>query len=631
MPEDISAIKSGIQGRTILEASLDREINQSLGDEKLKSAAKILALLVTQGAIEFKLAVKKNFAPGMFHSKVGIFEDIQGGRSAFCGSTNETWSGWADYGNSESFLAKSSYAGPESLADVEELDAYFKLLWTDQLSNLDVRNFPETPLEILKKSVEGSNLKELIDDYKKLKAHKEFEEISNQSAKPRKQLMKHQTEVLMSWANEGNVGIIDHVTGAGKTITALQAIREWIQNGKPALVLVPSTLLQRQWASEIRNEIGIEPLFVGGGLGKRSEWLISLSDATRNDIAFGPRVTVAVLSSAVREDFIKRLMTGKHLLVVGDEVHTTGQKQAIELLGNLKKCGARLGLSATYSRYGDEEGTLRIEQVFGKPLLPKFTIADAIKAGRLVPYNYHFSTCALNELEAEDFRELTKQIQQLMAREGGAAFSDFSYFLQQLIFRRAKIIKQAESKIAVTQEILIKNYKKDDRWLVYCDDRRQISSIENAIKNLGFPILKYFDAMDGDKDATLKLFAEQGGVLLAIKCLDEGIDIPSATHALILASSQNPREYIQRRGRVLRSNPESGKVKAEIFDVLTLDDDEIPVMVNELNRMESFAEDADNPMIKVSLEEIRSRISLAGLVTSDIDYDSPIDFTEDEA
>ena len=119
--------------------------------------------------------------------------------------------------------------------------------------------------------------------------------------------------------------------------------------------------------------------------------------------------------------------------------------------------------------------------------------------------------------------------------------------------------------------------------------------------------------MAGDKDETLNLFASQGGLLLAIKCLDEGIDIPAATHALILASSQNPREYIQRRGRVLRSNKQSGKFKADIFDVLTLDENDIPVMINELIRMESFAADADNPMIKIALEEIHSRIALSNL------------------
>jgi superfamily II DNA or RNA helicase len=114
--------------------------------------------------------------------------------------------------------------------------------------------------------------------------------------------------------------------------------------------------------------------------------------------------------------------------------------------------------------------------------------------------------------------------------------------------------------------------------------------------------------MAGDKVETLNYFGEKGGVLLAIKCLDEGIDIPSATHALILASSQNPREYIQRRGRVLRSNPESGKNHAYIFDPVTLTDREIPVQKSELERMIAFARDADNIEIILELEDLMARI-----------------------
>ena len=114
--------------------------------------------------------------------------------------------------------------------------------------------------------------------------------------------------------------------------------------------------------------------------------------------------------------------------------------------------------------------------------------------------------------------------------------------------------------------------------------------------------------MSGDKFETLNYFGEKGGVLLAIKCLDEGIDIPSATHALILASSQNPREYIQRRGRVLRSHPESGKNHAHIYDPVTLTDQEIPLQRSELGRMIAFSKDADNSRVLLELEDLMARI-----------------------
>jgi superfamily II DNA or RNA helicase len=136
--------------------------------------------------------------------------------------------------------------------------------------------------------------------------------------------------------------------------------------------------------------------------------------------------------------------------------------------------------------------------------------------------------------------------------------------------------------------------------------------------------------MTGEKKETLDFFTEKGGVLLAIKCLDEGVDIPSATHALILASSQNPREYIQRRGRVLRSSPLTGKYQAEIFDVVTLDENGIPVMETELNRMWSFAQDADNSMVMVEIEEMKSQIEMVKHEIFDISFEESV-ATSDES
>jgi superfamily II DNA or RNA helicase len=606
MPEDVQSINDGIESKEILAKSIERDVSSMLEDVATMSATKILGYLVARGQLEIKISTKIDVSPGIFHAKVGIFEDSLGGRSSFCGSTNETWSGWADYGNGEAFLAKSTYEGPESVKDVESIDDYFSQLWGDRVSNLTTVPFPDVPKEILLRESEHSNLQELIEDLNQVKMKKannsDFKKNSS------KVLMDHQLAVLQSWRDNGRKGIIDHVTGAGKTITAISAIKEWIQDGKSALVLVPSTLLQRQWLSEIRNEISIEALPVGGELGPRSKWSLALSDTTRDMKDFGPRIVVAVVGSAVSEEFLKRLMTGRHLMIVGDEVHTLGQAQCIPLLDKLKDCGSFLGLSATYTRFGDPDGTQRIENIFGYPLKPSFSIKEAIKSGRLVNYDYNIANCYLTHSESEAYEILSKDIEKLMAREKGTTFKSFSKFLQILIFKRAKIIKQAEGKTLIARKILEENYQTKDRWLVYCDDVNQINRIEDSLKGLNLPILKYYDAMPGDKLQTLNYFGEKGGVLLAIKCLDEGIDIPSATHALILASSQNPREYIQRRGRVLRSNQESGKSHAFIFDPITLTDKDIPVQNSELTRMISFAQDADNSKILLTLEDLRSRI-----------------------
>ena len=133
MPEDVDAINDGIQSRLIVSKSIEREIFSALDDLSQASAIKILGLLVSRGQLEFRIAVKKDGANGIFHSKVGIFEDAAGNRSAFCGSTNETWSGWADYGNSESFVAMSTLGGEESQKYVDDLDSYFTNLWNGKI------------------------------------------------------------------------------------------------------------------------------------------------------------------------------------------------------------------------------------------------------------------------------------------------------------------------------------------------------------------------------------------------------------------------------------------------------------------------------------------------------------------
>jgi len=606
LPEDIEAINEGHEIKEICSNSLERDINYLLDNVATKSATKILGYLVGKGQLEIKISTKIDVAPGMFHAKVGIFQDELGGRSSFCGSTNETWSGWADYGNGEAFLAKSTYTGPESERDVEQMDNYFYQLWEDQLPNFKILSFPDVPREILLRESQHQNLQELIQDMNQVKTRQNDNSILKKN--PPKTLMDHQVAVLKSWRENQLVGIIDHVTGSGKTITAIAAIKEWVQSGRSALVLVPSTLLQRQWINEIRNEIDIESLPVGGKLGPSTKWSLTLSDATRNMKEFGSRVVVAVVGSAVSEDFLKRIMTGSHLMIIGDEVHTLGQNQCVPLLEKIKSSGAFLGLSATYTRFGDPEGTARIVSVFGLPLIPTFTIKDAIKCGRLVNYDYKIIYCYLTQTETQDYQALTKQIEQLMAREKGGNFNSFSDFLKMLIFKRAKIIKQAENKTLIARKVLEEHYRSEHRWLIYCDDTNQMNRIEQSLVSMNLPLLKYYDAMEGDKIETLNYFSEKGGVLLAIKCLDEGIDIPSATHALILASSQNPREYIQRRGRVLRSHRESGKNHAYIFDPVTLTDKEIPVQKTELLRSISFAQDADNTPVLLELEELMARI-----------------------
>lgn len=121
-------------------------------------------------------------------------------------------------------------------------------------------------------------------------------------------------------------------------------------------------------------------------------------------------------------------------------------------------------------------------------------------------------------------------------------------------------------------------------------------------------IFEYHTAMVGDPQRTLDLFEAQGGIVVSIRCLDEGVDIPAVSHALILASSKNPREFIQRRGRVLRKSPT--KSISHVYDVLVtplFDPDEPPalaILEGELARAIEFGTHAINPGCITDLQRL---------------------------
>ena len=251
----------------------------------------------------------------------------------------------------------------------------------------------------------------------------------------------------------------------------------------------------------------------------------------------------------------------------------------------------RLGLSATPHRYNDPIGTKRIFNYFDKIINPLFTLEDAIRTRRLVPYKYHLYETTLTENEIQDWMKLSNQIKKEYARlSAQQRESDLPDNLKLLLIRRAKIRKKAHNKIGITAEIISKVYERGQRWLIYCDDQDQLNKVLTRLREIGFDPLEYHSSMASGQKESLDWFVRLGGVLVAIKCLDEGIDIPSITHALILASSQNPREFIQRRGRVLRVNPnDPSKTIAFIHDLIVLpppgdDDDLLSIVKTELKR-----------------------------------------------
>jgi superfamily II DNA or RNA helicase len=195
---------------------------------------------------------------------------------------------------------------------------------------------------------------------------------------------------------------------------------------------------------------------------------------------------------------------------------------------------------------------------------------------------------------------------------------------------RAKVVKEASEKDIVAIKILSKVRPKD-RWLVYCNSINHLNQIKERLDSQGTDCLVYHSEMTSDRQSVLNYFEREGGILLSIKCLDEGVDIPKLDRALIIASSSNPREYIQRRGRALRIAP--NKYFAYLYDVIVLKSDGQPALLTDVTRAETMALNSNNMYAQVRLRElirlwgIKNRIN--ELETDDLEEDSSGEISED--
>jgi superfamily II DNA or RNA helicase len=206
---------------------------------------------------------------------------------------------------------------------------------------------------------------------------------------------------------------------------------------------------------------------------------------------------------------------------------------------------------------------------FDGVLKPRYTLADAVRDGVLTKYFYRPHTVALTEDELTEWRLISQAVSQLRARvSAGDATPGLARRLKLKLIQRARIVKHAAGKVPLAVEVLGEHYEPGQRWLVYCDDLVQLEAVCRALRSANLQPLPFHSQMAGDRRGTLEWLDYRGGIVVAIKCLDEGVDIPSVSHALILASSKNPREFIQRRGRVLRTAP--NKTLAYVHDSIVV-------------------------------------------------------------
>jgi DNA phosphorothioation system restriction enzyme len=618
---DVSALRLGTENpENILRKVTARtfvEIRDLVARERLNA----LAWLIAKGSLQVKLAIKTDSqglpTHGIYHEKLGIFSDTYGNAVAFTGSSNETSGGLVD--NFESIDAYWSWNDPQDR--VRRKSDNFEALWANKTSMLRLYEFTECSNELLArfKQTHPPRIQE--------------ETVPYRASTESKKIRDYQKLALEKWKESGGKGILAMATGTGKTLTALYLIQRMSEAVKPLVVIivVPYINLSNQWGEEL-EEMGFRPIKCSES---RASWETLVQQGV-SALQLGAKSLLILLATNrtfQSEEFQKCLASDKveHLLIA-DEVHNMGADQIQKALP--PGIRYRLGLSATPERFRDPDGTKAIFDYFGGVVF-EFPLKEAIQRKYLCPYFYYPVLVSLDESEATEYLELTKKIGQRWPRDSDTPISDQ---LNALLIKRARLLGSAAEKVPLLESVVKSIQPGVSKAIVFCgdgqvqteDDEELIRQVDAACRALGDGChlrVRRFTCRETSEEREGILNALREGnldALVAIRCLDEGIDVPDVRQAFILASSTNPRQFIQRRGRLLRNSP--GKDFSHIWDFIVIPPEmggkfedqafnvERRLFQKELTRVVEFCETAVNGASALkTLLDLRKRYNLLNL------------------
>ena len=593
--DDWEALLLGEEARfdPVLHAALTRNIDElenTLEEETLSA----LAWMVADGVLTFKLALPvKKLEGGDFHDKFGVFTDAEGNKVSFNGSPNESIQGTHNYESNKIFKSWEPAFEPIVEADVIR----FERLWLNKDLNVRVYELPEAAKDNILR------LRKQERPYPKPNWIKDSSALGNgyfrgKPVVPQKiTLRDYQNRAIDAWFDADCKGLFEMATGTGKTITALAASASlFSREGRLALVIsCPYQHLVDQWYDE-SVEFGYLPI---KAYSSRTNWLDKLNEHILSynygDIKHLCVITThSTFSSEHFQESLKRIKGPS--LIIGDEAHHLGAENRRRFFP--EQIPYRLALSATPDRWYDDVGTDALRAYFGNTVF-EFSLAEAIGFS-LTPYYYFPMLVELTDNEMAEYRVLSKKIGQMFSQGRDADDEQLS----NLLIQRSQILNKAQNKLSVVSD-LVDGMDKIDHALFYCAP----GQIDEVVRLLGWDKrlrVHRFTAREDipTRQQLLRQFDNcELEALVAMNCLDEGVDVPSTRTAFILASSGNPRQFIQRRGRVLRKHPE--KQFANIYDLITVppppeefDEQglaaERSMLKRELRRFTEFADSALN-------------------------------------
>lgn len=645
--EDIDAIRHGYEDRNkIIERALLTQISEKPTDYYSMERLNLLAALIADGVMDIQIVYTEDKnGIGMYHEKMGIIEDVHGDKIAFSGSNNESAAAMTI--NYETMDVFRSWGDSSEIERIRLKENAFYSIWHDTEPNIKVLKFPNiTDALIERYRRKPANF--AIDDEqfakRMLTYASKISDISSTYGGPIGARVpdditfrEYQKDAISVWVGENYRGIYDMATGTGKTLTGLGAISklsEDLDDVLAVIIVCPYQHLVEQWVEDIVR-FNIKPIIAYGD-SPQKDWKKRLSRAVRDqklrrDKSFFCLVcTNATFAKDYVQDEISKIQSP--ILLVVDEAHNFGARTYARLLDD--RFTYRLALSATLDRHRDDEGTAMLYDFFGKKCI-EYSLDRAIDEDKLTKYKYYPIPVYLTDEELEKYEQKSYEMSKCLIKG-----KDGKYRLNKrgeiLAMERARIVAGASQKLETLREY-IAPYAKDNNILVYCgatnvidekadyssideEDVRQIEAVTRILGNeFGMEVAKFTSEENMETRATIKEQFQKGDrlqAIVAIKCLDEGVNIPGIRTAFILASTTNPKEYIQRRGRVLRKA--ENKPFAEIYDFVTL-----PRELDSVSGLTTEQAQRDLSLVKNELARIKEfgRLSMNSMEANDLIWD----------
>ena len=666
-PEELAALADGEDLRQRLAAGIAEAVAPPPGvpPDVLGDRLGLLSWLVANGRMDVQLALRRTGGGGygLYHEKVAVLTDAAGDRMAFSGSLNETqaavrshceqitvFCGWrdtqAEYANDLATRFTAAWDG-----ELQGLQCWSATNWLADPLRERYGLRPPNDLPTTGRGVEVEPTPEPLhtdtDDNTNTSDTAASSSVAASAADSllpsmptRSPLRDYQREAVDAWWQAGGRGTFAMATGTGKTFTALAAATRAAEAAAESdesllvLVIVPLRDLVDQWAGSA-TQFGFRPAISHGDLRTADRTALRAAFSVARS-GYGRRAEMVITTAdgltprrGHEADHPLQRQLSRHrgrLLVIGDEMHGLGTAARLAALPS--EPTHTVGLSATPKRHYDDEGTAAILDYFGQPCV-EIGIAEAIqKYEALVPYDYRPTFVSLDDEEAAEFRRLSQAI-------AAALGSDDPEGAAKHLLRRARVAQHAAAKLDALRQLFTDGLRHESHQIVYVAEgtgpisgRRQMDDVLTIVREeFGVTAEPYDSHTPPERRSRLRRELAEGRVaaLVAMRCLDEGVDIPEARTGVILASTTNPRQFVQRRGRILRRH--HGKTHAAIHDCLVRLPDgggksERRLFGGELSRAAELAEASRTPE---TLHSLYDEAHAAGLTSADSEWMAPLD------